>query len=160
MGHGPEAQKASEAAIKGFIENETLEPCEILKTINTNIKSTRGGVGMVFSLDLSTKSLSYCGVGNISARIFTEGRLKSCISYNGIIGHTFPFSINTNKISWNKDDYLIITSDGLNTRWDVTNLSFVLKHDPSIIAASLFKDFSRGNDDSLVLIVKCNRTIA
>ncbi|HYG39602.1 MAG TPA: ATP-binding protein [Cytophagales bacterium] len=156
LGHGPEAQKASEAAIKSFMSTLNIDPGESLRVMNKEIKSTRGGVGMIFSIDLKTNSTSFCGVGNISARILSEGKLKNCISYNGIIGHTFPNSLHTNNTPWNKQDYLILTSDGLKTRWDSSNLTHVLKHDPSIVAASLFKDLSRGNDDSLVIILKCN----
>lgn len=159
LGHGPEAHKASEAAIKSFTntESQNLDPAERLRTMNSTIKSTRGGVGMILSIDLKNNSLSFCGVGNISARVFTEGKLKSCISYNGIVGHTFPNTLNSNSIHWAKEDYLIITSDGIISRWDVNALSNIMKHDMGIVAASLFKDFARGNDDALVMIVKCNR---
>lgn len=160
LGHGPEAQKASEAAVKSFMSIQNIDPAESLRVMNKEIKSTRGGVGMIFSIDLKTNSTSFCGVGNISARILSDGKLKNCISYNGIIGHAFPNSLHTNNTTWNKQDYLIITSDGLKTRWDTNNLTNILKHDPSIVAASLFKDFSRGNDDSLIIIVKCNKKVS
>lgn len=160
LGHGPEAYKASEAAIKSFTETQNLAPAERLKSIHSSIKKTRGGVGMVFDFDLKNETLSFCGVGNISARVLTEGRLKSCISYNGIVGHTFPNTIHSNTISWSMDDYLIITSDGIISRWDINALANIRKHDIGIIAAILFKDFSRGNDDCLVMIIKANRIIS
>lgn len=157
LGHGPEAHKASEAAVKSFIETQNLEPAERLKTMNTSIKSTRGGVGMALSIDQKANSLTYCGVGNISARVFTEGKLKSCISYNGIVGHTFPNSVNSNTIKWAREDYLIVTSDGFISRWDANALTNIMKHDIGIITACMYKDFFRGNDDCLIILIKCIR---
>ncbi len=159
LGHGPEAQKASGAAIKSFVESKKLDPAEKLRKMHPVIKHTRGGVGMALSIDLKSHSLSYCGVGNISARVLSEGKLKSCISYNGIVGHAFPNTLHTNTIVWAKEDFLIITSDGITSRWDASALSNILKHDIAIVTAGLFKDFSRGTDDSLVMIVKCNRNV-
>lgn len=157
LGHGPEAYKASEAAIKSFTQTQNLDPADRLRSMSTSIKNTRGGVGMIFSIDQKKNSLTFCGVGNISARVLTEGKLKSCISYNGIVGHTFPNTINSNTINWAKEEYLIITSDGIISRWDVNALANIMKYDMSIVAASLFKDFARGNDDTLIMIIKCNR---
>lgn len=160
LGHGPEAQKASEAAVKSFIESKRLEPAEKLRKMHPTIKNTRGGVGMALSIDLKNQALSYCGVGNISARVLSEGKLKSCISYNGIVGHTFPNSIKTNSIRWAKEDFLIVTSDGITSRWDAGALANLFKHDLAIVTAGLFKDFYRGTDDCLVMIIKCNRNVA
>lgn len=160
LGHGPEAQKASEAAVKSFAETRNLNPAEQLRKMHLSIKHTRGGVGMAFSIDLQNQSLSYCGVGNISARVLSEGKLKSCISYNGIVGHTFPNTLNSNSIHWAKEDFLIITSDGIINRWDISALPNILNHDIGIVTAGLLKDFYRGTDDCLVMIIKCNRNIA
>jgi anti-sigma regulatory factor (Ser/Thr protein kinase) len=157
LGHGKEAQKATEAAVASFQKVLKEEPGDALRIIHKEIKSTRGGVGMIFSLDSKANSMAFCGVGNISARIFGEGKLKNCISYNGIIGHTFPTSLHTNNNPWNKDNLLIITSDGLTSRWDAQVFTAIQRHDPTVIAAYLFKEYSRGIDDSLVMILKSKK---
>ncbi len=156
LGHGVEAYKANQLAIKSFINTLYESPAERIKIMHGALKRSRGGVGIIFDINLNTLKLIFCGLGNIAAKVLSEGKIKNCISYNGIIGHTFPMTFHSITHDWTLNNYLIITSDGINTRWDFNAISNIMKHDPSIIAASLFKNFSRGNDDCLIIIVKCN----
>src|SRR5690606_20681455 len=99
-------------------------------------------------------TFSYAGLGNISARIIGHERNKNCISYNGIIGHSIPNTLNSNHADLQKNETMIINSDGLKSRWDIAHLPEILKHDGSILAAALYKDFSRKTDDLLVIVIK------
>lgn len=154
LGHGPEAHKASKAAVDEFNKMNQSTPAETIRILHRNIRGTRGAVGMVMHLNGLTGILSYAGLGNISARIFGQEKTKSCISYNGIIGHTIPATLHTNHTEFRKGDILILNSDGLKTRWDLNHLPNILNHDGSIIAAALYKDFSRNTDDLLVVVIK------
>jgi hypothetical protein len=55
-----------------------------------------------------------------------------------------------------KNQQLIMCSDGIRSRWDLTKYPSILKHDPMLLAAALYKDFSRRNDDTSVFIAKVN----
>lgn len=154
LGHGPEANKAAKAAVDEFSTINQMTPAETIKALHPKIRGTRGAVGMVMHLNTLSNVLSYAGLGNISARIFGHENNKNLISYNGIIGYSIPNTLHSNHASLEKNETLIIYSDGLKTRWDITHLPYILSHDGSIVAAALYKDFSRHTDDLLVIVVK------
>lgn len=154
LGHGPEAANASQAAIKEFLNCENSTPVETLREIHSKIKGTRGAVGMILHLDVAGGSLSFTGLGNISARLMSLGKNKSLISYNGIIGHTIPNTLTNNIILLSPQETLIVHSDGLKSRWDIDRLPNIMDHDGSVVASALYKDFSRKTDDLLILVVK------
>ena len=108
----------------------------------------------IVHLDFNQHKMHYCGVGNISAKVLSVGgKNKNCHSYNGIIGHSIPGSLHSYSVDWEKNDLLILHSDGLNSRWDIQNYPGILKHDKILLAAALYKDHCRGTDDTLVTVI-------
>src|SRR5690606_22184328 len=95
-----------------------------------------------------------CGVGNISARLYGGIMFKHYTSYNGIIGSNMPKSIKESVIEAEQNQQLIMCSDGIRSRWDLTKYPSILKYDLMLLAASLYKDFNRRTDDSSVFIGK------
>ncbi|PIQ22841.1 MAG: stage II sporulation protein E [Cytophagales bacterium CG18_big_fil_WC_8_21_14_2_50_42_9] len=155
LGHGEFAEIASQSAVEVFRETKQMGPSEVIRTIHQAIKRTRGAVGNVATINLESKTLSYCGVGNIAGRIISghEGT-KSIISYNGILGHNIPTTMHNHDLPWNNNSVLILHSDGLKSKWDLVRYKDVLQHSPSLVAALMYKEFSRGSDDTLVLICR------
>jgi hypothetical protein len=76
------------------------------------------------------------------------------MSYNGTIGLNIPNSIKISEYPLEKNQYLIMCSDGIRTRWDISKYASVQRFDPFVLAACIYKDFTRGNDDSSILIAK------
>jgi hypothetical protein len=76
------------------------------------------------------------------------------MSYNGIIGLNIPNSMKETIVEAEKNQQLIMCSDGLRTRWDLTRYSAISKSDNMLLAGALYKDFSRRTDDSSILIAK------
>jgi hypothetical protein len=74
--------------------------------------------------------------------------------YNGIIGLNIPGTMNYTVIPAEKNQQLIMCSDGLRSRWDVSKYPSILKYDSMLLAAALYKDFNRRTDDSSVFIGK------
>lgn len=156
LGHGPEANKASESAINEFLSVGKVPPAETIRVLHHKINKTRGAVGMVIHLNSISNLVAYAGLGNISVRIFGMDKTKSLISYNGIIGYSIPNTIHTNQVNFQQHDVMIVYSDGLKSRWEINHLPDIFKHDGSIIAAAIYKDFSRNTDDTLVIVIKHN----
>jgi anti-sigma regulatory factor (Ser/Thr protein kinase)/serine/threonine protein phosphatase PrpC len=154
LGHGPEAHLASQAAIATFAELEQEEQGQVLKQIHQEIKKTRGAVAMALQYSFGEKLLRYCGVGNISGRVFGPDGTKALMSYNGIVGHILSSRIHDQEVSWEKGRLLILNSDGINSRWDLSKYQLIQKHDPALIAACLYRDHSRGTDDVTVIVSK------
>lgn len=156
LGHGEQAAIAARESIKSFLENKAFLPNDQIKRIHAAIKSTRGAVINISYVDFTNKQLMYCGVGNISSRIVTAGKNRNCISYNGIVGHSVPHTLKNHVLQWSKTDILIMHSDGLSTRWDLQKYPMITRHDFSIIAAALYKDHCRKNDDVAIAVIGHN----
>ena len=49
----------------------------------------------------------------------------------------------------------MMSSDGIQTRWSLADLSCgILTRDPILIAAAIYRDFVRGTDDATVLVAR------
>jgi len=155
LGHGEFAHAASQNATEAFLINTNLSPSEIIRNIHPALKHTRGAVGNVATIDLVHKTITYCGVGNISGRIIygTEAT-KSIISYNGILGHNIPNTLHNHELPWSNSSTLILHSDGLKSKWDLARYKELLRHSPSLVAALMYKEFARGTDDTMVLVCR------
>jgi anti-sigma regulatory factor (Ser/Thr protein kinase) len=154
LGHGEAASYASVCCLNAFPATIGNKPAEQIKEIHKEARKTRGAVMYVVHLDLNEKKMTYCGVGNIAVKVLSiGGKTKNCHSYNGIVGHSIPGSLHNNSIDWEKNDLLILHSDGLNNRWDMQKYPGILKHDRVLLAAALYKDNCRGTDDALVTVI-------
>jgi len=155
LGHGEFAHAASKTAAEAFRINTNLSPSEIIRNIHPAMKHTRGAVGNVATINMVDKTIAYCGVGNISGRIINGNEAtKSIISYNGILGHNIPNTINNHELPWSNSSTLILHSDGLKSKWDLAKYKDLLRHSASLVAALMYKEFARGTDDTMVLICR------
>lgn len=161
LGHGSHANEASTEAANIFLQNPDTDPAQNLRLIHAAIRKTRGAVGTIVHINLSQNKIGYCGIGNIAGKIFsiegpgiTNATSKNIIAYNGILGHNIPATLNTQTLEWTKSKLLILHSDGIKTRWDLSKYTNLHRHDTSIIAALLYRDFSRHTDDTLVVVVR------
>jgi serine phosphatase RsbU (regulator of sigma subunit) len=153
LGHGVAANDASLEAAKIFSEERTSVPTQLLDSMNSGLRSTRGAAIAVATIDCHARNVRYSGVGNIAGAIFRGEASRSLISHKGIIGHQLP-RLQEFTYEWPRDGVLIMNSDGLVTNWRLNQYPGLLQKDPTVIAAVLYRDFSRGRDDVSILVVK------
>lgn len=156
LGHGPEAAKAMQVAGAAFMECPYTDPVEIIRYINVAVKRTRGMVGTVAVFDLASRKWRICGVGNIITKVCSAGNSKNYLTYNGIIGLNVPNTLSAQEIPYEDGQYVLMTSDGLKTRWDTLKYTSIMRYDLSILCASLIKDFARLTDDMSAVACKIN----
>jgi anti-sigma regulatory factor (Ser/Thr protein kinase) len=154
LGHGPHAKEAMDAAGNFFFESEDNEPVEIIRRMHEEVRRTRGLVAAVAVIDKKAARWHLCGVGNISVRLYSGIEYRNYMSYNGTIGMNIPKSMNSTIIPLERNQHLIMCSDGLTTRWNLGPYPAIFKYDANLLAGVLYKDFSRGNDDASILIAK------
>ena len=156
LGHGPLAAQASETA-STLLENSTPGlpplPGSFLQLAHDALRGTRGAAMAVTHIDIERGQLRYAGVGNIAASTFHGQQQRHLLSHNGIIGS------NLRKVQeflhpWQAGTLLIMHSDGLQTRWDLDQYPGLVSCHPSLIAAMLYRDFSRGRDDITVVVLR------
>lgn len=154
LGHGEHANEAVRRATEIFMETDETNPVQLLRLMHENVRRTRGLVASVAVLDAGKMEWRICGVGNITTRLYGGLLFKHYMAYNGIVGLNIPNTMNESVIPAEKNQQLIMCSDGIRNRWDVTRYPAILKYDCMILAAVLYKDFNRGNDDASIFIGK------
>jgi anti-sigma regulatory factor (Ser/Thr protein kinase) len=154
LGHGPDANFAINEAANAFKIFPDYSPTETIRFIHSNIKKTRGAVISIVGYDISRKVWTVVGIGNIAGRIFGPVNFKNHMSYNGIVGHNIPNTINDQEYSTEEFNQVMLCSDGIKTRIDIGRYPMMYKYDLTILAASIYKDHARQTDDMSVVIAK------
>ncbi|RZJ51239.1 MAG: serine/threonine protein kinase [Flavobacterium sp.] len=154
LGHGVNAHEAVQLGIKAFQRSTAEDSIEILRDIHEGVKKSRGLVATVACVDYKSQNWNICGIGNINTRIFRGLENKTYSPYNGILGLNIPRTINSTIVPYLKHQIIVMHSDGLRTRWNLNDMTSIIKQSPHVIASSLYKDNMRGTDDATVLVGK------
>lgn len=154
LGHGENAYDAVQLAIKAFKQSIESEPSEVLRDIHSKVKKSRGLVATIASVDYASETWNICGIGNISTRIYNGLENKTYTPYNGIIGHNIPRTLNDTIIPYKKHQIIVLHSDGLRTRWNLNDMTSILKQHSGVIASSIYKENVRGTDDASIIVGK------
>jgi anti-sigma regulatory factor (Ser/Thr protein kinase) len=154
LGHGLEARTASLEAIRMLRKNPGLSPKMLLEYSNQALRGTRGAAVAVARVDYERGKLSFAGLGNVSADIYSGSRASQhLVSMNGTAGLAGQ-RVQEFSYPWPEDGLLILYSDGLLTGASLANYPGLALHDPSLIAGVLYRDFSRRNDDATVVVAR------
>jgi len=159
LGHGQSAADASRRAVDVAVDRSGDHPATIVAQVHAALRSTRGAALAIAELETTGTSVRYAGLGNISASVVSPGQTKSLVSYNGIAGHEAR-KIQEFAYDWPAGALLVMHSDGLSGRWDLTRYPGLAIRDPSVVAGVLYRDYSRGRDDSLVVVVRAAARMA
>ena len=90
-------------------------------------------------------------VGVVVRFVTSSTTVRHAVSLNGTLGHearafreyTYP---------WDSSALFVMHSDGLGSRWSLEGYRGLRQKPPSIVAAVLYRDFSRQRDDVTVVV--------
>ncbi|MBC8321375.1 MAG: SpoIIE family protein phosphatase [Bacteroidetes bacterium] len=153
IGHGYEANIASQAAIDYLEKNNSEEIEPLLNDLHLALIQTQGAVIAIARLSKRQNKLIYGGIGNISARVFNSPIPVHPLTMNGSLGGRINH-IRAYEHQWVPGSVLLMTSDGISNRWDISDFKDLHTKHPAIIAHIVFDQFSRQNDDATVLVIK------
>jgi anti-sigma regulatory factor (Ser/Thr protein kinase) len=159
LGHGPSAADASRRAVDVAVDRCADQPGMIVAQVHSALRSTRGAALAIAELDPRGTSVRYAGLGNIAASIVSPHESKSLVSYNGIAGHEAR-KIQEFAYEWPAGALLVVHSDGLSGRWDLGRYPGLALRHPSVVAGVLYRDYSRGRDDAVVVVVRAAARMA
>jgi hypothetical protein len=153
LGHGHFAAAAAGAVIAAMKSQPQLSGAAALAAVHDAIRHTRGAAAAVVDVTLDRRLVKFAGVGNIAAAVMNNGTARQAVSHNGTLGHearlfreyTYP---------WPEHGVLVMSSDGLTTHWRLDPYPGLAARHPAVIAAVLYRDFSRGHDDVTVLVAR------
>ncbi|BCL24816.1 hypothetical protein GCM10017668_66590 [Streptomyces tuirus] len=157
LGHGPEAARASSAAVAALYRWAHLSPAESLGRLHDALKGTRGAAVAMAQLDLSAGRLRFAGIGNVGARLHTAGTWHHLLSRPGIVGVHRPATLREEEADWTDDPLLILHTDGLPSRWTPPSGPGLPAADPAVTAAVTIRDASSPalpvRDDTAVAVL-------
>lgn len=157
LGHGEKAAEASTLAVEELRRGADLPPADLLRSLHSALRDTRGAAVGVAQLDESTGRLSFAGVGNIGARLRTGENWQPFVSHPGIVGAHFPATVPVRQAPWQQDSVLVLHSDGLPGRWVPPADPGLLAHDPAVVAAVVLRDAGSAarpvRDDTTVAVL-------
>jgi len=154
LGHGLDAKVASTEAVRIFRQHSNLAPKVLLDYVHQALRSTRGAAVAIARIDTDRGQLDFAGVGNIAAQIYAGGKASQhLVSCHGTVGHQIP-RLQEFSYTWPENGVLVLHSDGLSTQEGFEGYARLSSQDPTLVAGILYRDFSRGNDDSTVVVVK------
>ncbi|MCX5263887.1 ATP-binding SpoIIE family protein phosphatase [Streptomyces sp. NBC_00199] len=157
LGHGPEAARASTAAVAEVRRSAHLPPAELLRRLDAALRDTRGAAVGVARLDLRAGRLLFAGIGNIGARLREGDSWRHLISRPGIVGVHRPATLPQTGADWAADRLLVLHSDGLPSRWAPPADPRLLCADPALTAAVTVRDAGSSarpvRDDTAVAVL-------
>ena len=79
---------------------------------------------------------------------------RSLVSHSGTLGVAASPRIQEFRVDWPEQGILVMHSDGLTSRWDLSGYSGLLARHAAVIGGALLRDFRRQRDDASVVVVK------
>jgi anti-sigma regulatory factor (Ser/Thr protein kinase) len=156
LGHGPEAARASEAAVALVQPGCSFAPVAMLQLAHGALHGTRGAAVAVACLDGAGDLLRFAGIGNISVSLHGGANARHMVSHNGIVGSNMR-KVQEFSMPLTDDAMLIMHSDGIGTRWDLERYPGLAQRHPALIAAVLYRDHARGRDDAGIVVAQRQR---
>jgi anti-sigma regulatory factor (Ser/Thr protein kinase) len=153
LGHGPLAERASQAAVRAFRGTHDLSPEGVLGAVHRALRGTRGGAVAVARIEPAAGRVLYCGIGNVSGFLVDDRGRRALLSAPGIVGAHMR-RLRTFEEPLPEHGALVMHSDGLTERWDPGTLPGLLGHSPLVMAGQLLREAAVRRDDACVLVVK------
>jgi len=155
IGHGPEAGRAAAAAVAVLRQQPGDSVHTLTNRCHAALTRTRGVVMTLATLDATDHTITWCGVGNVEARLFrgdSSGGAppESALLRGGTVGSQLPV-LYASVIPVNPGDVLILVSDGI---WPDYEHDVPLKSPPQRIADHILQKYYKGIDDALVLVAR------
>lgn len=153
LGHGPDAARASAPAVAVGLDFARGSPALRMEDAHAELRATRGAAVAIADIDVYDGRLRFAGVGNIVANIVGDGPRRHLISHNGIVGSNLR-KLQEVEQPWDSGALLVMHSDGIGTRWELDAYPGIAYVHPAVIAAVLYRDFTRHRDDATIVVVR------
>jgi anti-sigma regulatory factor (Ser/Thr protein kinase) len=160
LGHGLSAHDAATAATRVFNAGHEHTPGRLIGDVHAALRATRGAAVAMLAVDLERRVGTFAGLGNISGLVLLpSGSRHNMVSHNGTAGHhagriqEFSYPVPAQAT-------IVMFSDGLATRWDLSAYPGLAQRPPALIAGVLYRDFSRRRDDVTVVVARERTPVA
>lgn len=156
LGHGPEAATAALRAVD-TVKAASAERLEVLiQLCHRTLEGTRGVAMTLARVDFAAGTLTWTGVGNVTAELVAKAPtgvdIRSSVRLTaGIIGYRIPEIKPAQVVSIRAGDLLVMRTDGIAEEY-LQHIDFAA---PAVaIAEGLLSKDARETDDAMVLAAR------
>lgn len=153
LGHGPGAREAARTALEVLKESNDESPGELIHAAHAALRSTRGAVLGLVRIDRAREQMQYAGVGNTTIRVTGAPQPTHPVSANGTLGARLG-RVPVWNYAWSPETMIVMTTDGVSSKWDMTAYPGLPKKQAQMIAGVLMRDYGRTSDDATILVVR------
>lgn len=154
LGHGDQAAVAATVATEVFASEPVVDPVVFLGKVHDAMRGTRGAVVGLCVIDSDAGRLTFAGIGNISAQILCGGRKDHLVGSPGTLGTQLRMpGVRVRQYPWSPTSMLVMSTDGMRPEWSLSAYPGLSGHEPTVVSATLHRDFTRTSDDAAVLVV-------
>jgi hypothetical protein len=153
VGHGQDARRAAELAIKALDDLETGSLIPLVRCCQQKLQGTRGVVLSMAFFSATDGTMAWLGVGNVEGvlvRAHGEPRQESLLLRGGLVGAYLP-PISASTVPVTCGDLLVLATDGIRNGF-AERLDFGAS--TREIAQEIIDNFGRDTDDALVLVAR------
>lgn len=152
LGHGELAATAAREAVRVFLSDppQTDLP-RSLQRMDTALQQTRGAAVGTMCVDRAANTLTFAGIGNVAAWVDDGERRRALPSTPGIVGANAK-KVRPLEMPLNRDCRIVMHSDGLSSKWDLSQYPGLRAKEPPLIAATLLRDAGIRHDDASVVV--------
>jgi len=156
LGHGEAAAEASLCAVE-TVEKCRAEPIDVVMQLcHRALAQTRGVAMTLARVDFETDTMSWIGIGNVTADLLAKRPSgvevrSSALLGGGIVGYRMPHLLSTHQVTITPGDLLLIASDGISED-HLDDLDFAAP--ATTIAEQLVGRHAKEIDDALVLAAR------
>ena len=151
LGGGEEAARAARAAEQVIRQHPEWPLQELIQRSHVALHSTRGAVIGLLRLDTQGHKVSYVGVGNVGAQVYSRQTIKP-ISKNGILGFRLPSLLELH-YSYDPGDIFVLYSDGVSSRFALDG-KIDIRQPPQRLAEQILELYGKYTDDATVVVIK------
>jgi anti-sigma regulatory factor (Ser/Thr protein kinase) len=153
LGHGPHASEAAIAALDALDARRFTGASAALEGMHAAIRHTRGAAAAIAEIVPAARVVRFAGIGNVAGSLCADGRIRQAVSLSGTLGHEARH-FREYSYPWTAGSLMVMSSDGLRTHWTLSDYPGIQQHDPTVVAAVLYRDFSRQRDDVTVVVCR------
>ncbi len=155
IGHGEEAASAAKTAVSVLKTGADEPVISLLQRCHEGLRSMRGVVLSLASIDPVHGMMTWAGVGNVQGALMRAGARKGAVQEvlmlrGGVVGSQLP-ALQAAVLPVAKGDTLVFVTDGIRGEF-AESLSAL--ESPQRAADRILDGYCRGNDDALVLVVR------
>jgi negative regulator of sigma-B (phosphoserine phosphatase) len=156
LGHGPEAATAALRAVD-TVKAASAERLEVLVQLcHRKLEGTRGVAMTLARVDFAAGTLTWTGVGNVTAELVAKAptgvHIRSSVRLTaGILGYRIPEIRPAQVVSIRAGDLLVMRTDGISEDY-LEHIDFAAP--AVVIAEGLLRKDARETDDAMVLAAR------